>query len=319
MPSTVVGTCTTCTPRSQVAATKPARSVTAPPPKPTTASVRVKSAWPITCQQNAATSTRLPASASGISASSTSRPPSDMSRSRSCAAAAPSVGGCTTSTLRTVGGERLADAIQDAAADDDVVAGVAGHGDRRGLAHACSSAFCVVLRPGDDLGDDAASGPDGGVERDVGDFFVRAATLGEDRLPAGDRVLAVQQRPVRTVDAAASRRAATPSGSTTRCAPRSARVAASSIAPPPRATTPPPVEGFGHRGALELPEARLAEAFEDLGDRTVIADDQLVGVDEAHAERPRDTTADARLARAHRSDQDDRTAGRVPRERGHAR
>ncbi len=44
MPSTVVGTCTTATPRSQVAATKPARSVTAPPPKPTTASVRVKSA-----------------------------------------------------------------------------------------------------------------------------------------------------------------------------------------------------------------------------------------------------------------------------------
>ena len=60
MPSTVVGTCTTATPRSHVAATKPARSVTAPPPKPTTASVRVKSALPITCQQNAATSMRLP-------------------------------------------------------------------------------------------------------------------------------------------------------------------------------------------------------------------------------------------------------------------
>ena len=32
MASSVVGTCTTLTPRSQVAATKPARSVVAPPP-----------------------------------------------------------------------------------------------------------------------------------------------------------------------------------------------------------------------------------------------------------------------------------------------
>ena len=38
MPSSVVGTCTTRTPRSQVAATNPARSVIAPPPSPTTAS-----------------------------------------------------------------------------------------------------------------------------------------------------------------------------------------------------------------------------------------------------------------------------------------
>ena len=51
MPSSVVGTWTTRTPRSQVAATKPARSVIAPPPTPTTASVRVKPAWPSTAQQ----------------------------------------------------------------------------------------------------------------------------------------------------------------------------------------------------------------------------------------------------------------------------
>jgi hypothetical protein len=42
MPSSVVGTCTSRTPRSQVAATNPARSVTAPPPTPTTTSERVK-------------------------------------------------------------------------------------------------------------------------------------------------------------------------------------------------------------------------------------------------------------------------------------
>ena len=68
----VVGTWTMRTPRSQVAATKPARSVIAPPPSPTITSVRVKSAWPRICQQNAATSTRLACSASGTSASSTS-------------------------------------------------------------------------------------------------------------------------------------------------------------------------------------------------------------------------------------------------------
>lgn len=46
MPSTVVGTCSTGTPRSQVAAMKPPTSVVAPPPKVTTASDRVKPALP---------------------------------------------------------------------------------------------------------------------------------------------------------------------------------------------------------------------------------------------------------------------------------
>ena len=44
MPSSEVETGTQRTPRSQLAATKPARSVTAPPPTPTTTSVRVKPA-----------------------------------------------------------------------------------------------------------------------------------------------------------------------------------------------------------------------------------------------------------------------------------
>ena len=51
MPSRLVGMWMTLTPRSQVAATKPARSVTAPPPTATTASERVKSFCPSTCQQ----------------------------------------------------------------------------------------------------------------------------------------------------------------------------------------------------------------------------------------------------------------------------
>ena len=53
--SSVVGTWTTRTPRSQVAATKPPMSVVAPPPTVTTASERVKPARPSTCQQKAAT------------------------------------------------------------------------------------------------------------------------------------------------------------------------------------------------------------------------------------------------------------------------
>ena len=66
--SRVVGTCTTATPRSQVAATKPARSVTVPPPTATTASERVKASSPMTLQSRAATVTSLADSLSGTPA-----------------------------------------------------------------------------------------------------------------------------------------------------------------------------------------------------------------------------------------------------------
>ena len=72
IPSTVVGTCTTRTPRSQVAATKPPRSVVAPPPKVTTASERVKPASPSASQQSEATGAVLAASPSGRPRASTS-------------------------------------------------------------------------------------------------------------------------------------------------------------------------------------------------------------------------------------------------------
>ena len=51
MASRVVGTCTIGTPRSQVAATKPAKSVVLPPPTATIASERVKPFSPSTDQQ----------------------------------------------------------------------------------------------------------------------------------------------------------------------------------------------------------------------------------------------------------------------------
>ncbi|CDB23291.1 unknown [Bifidobacterium bifidum CAG:234] len=71
MASSDVGQLTYRTPRIHVAATKPARSVAAPPPTPTTASERVKPSSPSRCQMPLATSIVLPASASGITMSDT--------------------------------------------------------------------------------------------------------------------------------------------------------------------------------------------------------------------------------------------------------
>ncbi len=72
MPSRVVGTCTTLTPRSQVAATKPPTSVVAPPPKVTTASERVKPASPSASQHETATAAFLARSPSGMGSTITS-------------------------------------------------------------------------------------------------------------------------------------------------------------------------------------------------------------------------------------------------------
>ena len=65
MPSSVVGTSTNWTPRSQVAATNPARSVVAPPPMPTMQSDLVTLCRASLDHRPAATSTVLAASPSG--------------------------------------------------------------------------------------------------------------------------------------------------------------------------------------------------------------------------------------------------------------
>jgi hypothetical protein len=91
MASRVVGTCTTRTPRIQVAATNPARSVAAPPPSETTTSLRVSPIWPHTSQQNPATASDLPSSASGTSTRCASRP-ADSSSPRTCSAKPASTG-----------------------------------------------------------------------------------------------------------------------------------------------------------------------------------------------------------------------------------
>ena len=70
--SSVVGTFTRRTPRSHVAAAKPAMSVVAPPPMATTASLRPRRILPAVSHREATTSRRLPSSASGWEAVSTS-------------------------------------------------------------------------------------------------------------------------------------------------------------------------------------------------------------------------------------------------------
>ena len=100
MASSEVGTVTSRTPRSQVAATKPARSVVDPPPSPTTASERVNPAEPSTDQQRAATCAVLAASASGTSIRTGSMPAS-LSACTTRSAASIIVGGCSTATCWT--------------------------------------------------------------------------------------------------------------------------------------------------------------------------------------------------------------------------
>ena len=216
--------------------------------------------------------------------------------------AALSVGGWTTSTLRAAGGKRLADAVQDAAADGDVVAGVAGDRDRRRLGHACCSASS---RPRDDRVDHGLQRPARRVEGHVGDLVVQAAPRRHDALPARDRVVVLQKRPRRVADASGDDPRLDRSR-TTRCAP--GRRASPHPAPPRRraTTTPPVASAADHGRPLERAEVRLRRARRrSARDRAVLAHDALCRCRRRDAERPGDAAADARLARAHRPDQDE--------------
>jgi hypothetical protein len=98
MPSSVVGTLTRRTPRIQLAATKPPRSVTAPPPYATTVPQRSMPIAASASQHWPATQKVLPASASGI-ASRCASTPAWRSRSRTVAAPSARVGGWMTATF----------------------------------------------------------------------------------------------------------------------------------------------------------------------------------------------------------------------------
>lgn len=100
MPSRVVGTSTDRTPRSQDAAANPARSVVAPPPTPTIASVRVMPSSANRDQSPASTPASLAASPSGTGRAATRYPASSRT-----AAARPAIPGrprsWTSATVRT--------------------------------------------------------------------------------------------------------------------------------------------------------------------------------------------------------------------------
>ena len=80
MPSSVVGIRTTGTPRSQVAAANPARSVAAPPPMPTTQSDLVTLASASQDHSRARTATSLAASPAGTPVTATRYPASSSVR-----------------------------------------------------------------------------------------------------------------------------------------------------------------------------------------------------------------------------------------------
>ena len=101
MPSSVVGTSTRGTPRSQVAATNPARSVAAPPPMPTTQSDRVTRSAASQDHSRAATATSLAASPAGTSATATENPASASTRPTGLATA-PSPSGWMTAAVRAL-------------------------------------------------------------------------------------------------------------------------------------------------------------------------------------------------------------------------
>ena len=97
--SRVVGTRISRTPRSQVAATNPARSVVAPPPTPTMASLRVSRCPASRDHRSAATGTVLAASPAGTSSPCTAYP-APVSTPHTGRATSPSPSGCTTTTVR---------------------------------------------------------------------------------------------------------------------------------------------------------------------------------------------------------------------------
>ena len=103
MASSVVGTRTTRTPRSQLAATNPARSVVAPPPIPTMQSDRVTPCLASWDHSRAATPTVLAASPSGTGSARTRKPASVSARQAGLAISPSPSAWITTTVLASFG------------------------------------------------------------------------------------------------------------------------------------------------------------------------------------------------------------------------
>ena len=245
----------------------------------------MKSACPMTCQQNAATSTRLPSSASGISASSTSRSASSRAARAARSARAARVGRVHDQHLAHARGRaRSPTAIEDAAADGDVVAGVAG--DRRSvvvLAHACSVGRSCQRCARRDLGDDRASQRPCGACRVRRRRRPRRRARGARRRSRCQRATAVRASSGRLPSPSRPATAAAIDGQQHDAVRREVGAGARRRAPLRRraTTTPPPARAVDDRGALERAEVRLAvRGRRCAGIGPCSADDQRVGVDE---------------------------------------
>ena len=145
MPSNVVGTWTTLTPRIQVAAANPARSVTDPPPSPITTSRRSSPICPNTFQQKPSTVRFLASSASGTCSSCASMPAS-RTASRMTSAVAARVGGWMSAARPApVAAHGLDQVAQQSPADQHVVrrGGRDVHGHRVGRRPALMSAHVI--------------------------------------------------------------------------------------------------------------------------------------------------------------------------------
>ncbi len=299
--SSVVGTWTTRTPRSQVAATKPARSVTAPPPTPTTASERVKPACPSTCQQNARTAEVFASSPSGTSAATASKPCATRSSRIGLTGRAQGPRVDDEHPLR--GTEQRRELGEQTGADEDVVA-LAGRSvpraaradaDRRRVAHRTPSLRSVgasrplahreSLQRGRHLVGDLLRGPVVGADGDGRDPLVdRAAPLQEPqplrpRVAEADGSLPGEAEPARggrDVDVEEDHDLPAQRLLDERVDDRAA-------AEDDDRTVGP--EGAVHRGPLELAERLLAVVDEDLGHRLAGGGRHLVvRVDQRRAE-----------------------------------
>ncbi len=296
MPSSVVGTCTTRTPRSQAAATNPARSVAAPPPSATTASDRVKARRPSSDQRLPATSSVLARSPSGTAASTTSRPAPVSARSTSTARSA-SACWCTTSTCRasvpTSAGSSPSSPLPTTTSY--------GAGPPTVMRVGSLTDPPPGRSPRRPLGRPAV-----GLHRHGGDLLVDRSPLLHQPDPLGARV-AQQQRPV-AVEADPRRRVLDADVEEDDGAPGQP-LPRPGVEHCPAADRQDPVvllQCDGDGGALELAEVLLAVLDEEVADAAASDGfDVGIGVPRGDADPRRERGGGGGLARPRRSDQHD--------------
>src|ERR1035441_3543829 len=309
--SSVVGSRTTRTPRSQLAATNPARSVVAPPPMPTIASSRV-TRWAASRDQSpAATAMSLAASPAGTSSAWT-RYPAAASAPHAGPTISASPAGWMTTTVRA------ALPTRDGSSPSTPVPMTTSYapppGPPAGPARASGGPVCLdhrgrspaISRAGTlaHVGGDAASDGLGDEFRDLrglpvvgghgqpGEALVDRAPLLQEFPHPASRV--PRQRRARAVQARAARHGREPCSQVHDALPgqQPPRASVKDGATAEREDPVVPLDRLRHGGLFQRAERRLAVVYEDVADRLAhrLLDD-AVGVKEADAEQPGDQRA----------------------------